>query len=312
MTTRRLGVMLSICLVGVVASIERGVIGPVFGTTLSILLVLLGLTWTLHGTSRIRRLSELYLWFAFIFSIYYLHLVAETAGEWAGIQTIDAFRALAIVHLAVVVAAVWKASAKPRDENHLTAALLIVGAVIFWVGARTFPGSSLDNVSANMSGHLWTSINFLIATLVTLAGLALLARVMQDAGDRYLSQLGLQLFAFGAVFWTLHLAFRMTVVVQAVEYWRMTATAPPWFEPWRQWATILFVIYSVLAYCGLAAYGAALLKNDALPRWIGWTCICSGLIAAPLGGLPLFIHVPLWLLGILMLTRERHPAFAPA
>jgi hypothetical protein len=92
-------------------------------------------------------------------------------------------------------------------------------------------------------------------------------------------------------------------VVQAAEHWRVSAAAPSWFEPWRQWAAALFAIYSVLAYCGLAAYGIALLTSGGLPRWIGWTCIVAGLVAAPLGGLPLFIHVPLWVVGIVMLTR---------
>lgn len=78
------------------------------------------------------------------------------------------------------------------------------------------------------------------------------------------------------------------------------ASGPPqWFEPWRGWAALLFGVYSVLAYIGLALYGGALLKTGWLPRWVGWTCVVAGLLAAPLGGLPLFIHVPLWLVGIL-------------
>jgi hypothetical protein len=73
---------------------------------------------------------------------------------------------------------------------------------------------------------------------------------------------------------------------------------------------LLFVIYSVLAYVGLAAYGVSLLKTGWLPRWVGWACVAAGLIAAPLGGLPLFIHVPLWLAGILTLRQSRSPQFA--
>ena len=275
-----------------------------FGQLLTLLIVLAALTWTVTGPDRLRRASELYLWLAFIFSIYYLQLVAEAVACWTGVPTMDAFRVIAVLHLIVVAAAMWRLGRQIPADDRLAATLLIAGAVVFWVGARTFPGSSLQSIDGNLAGHLWTSVSFLIATIVTLGGLALFTLVLHSAGDRYLSVLGLLLFAFGAILWTLHLAFRLTVVVQAVESWRATASAPPWFEPWRAWAAVLFAIYSVLAYCGLAAYGAALLKTGGLPRWVGWVCIVAGLLAAPLGGLPLFIHVPLWIVGILMLTRE--------
>lgn len=65
----------------------------------------------------------------------------------------------------------------------------------------------------------------------------------------------------------------------------------------------------MLAYLGLAAYGGALLKTGLVPRWAGWMCVVAGLLAAPLGGLPLFIHVPLWLVGLLVL-RDRAPRTA--
>jgi hypothetical protein len=32
--------------------------------------------------------------------------------------------------------------------------------------------------------------------------------------------------------------------------------------------------------------------------------VLAGLLAAPLGGLPLFVHVPVWIIGILMLTSR--------
>lgn len=154
---------------------------------------------------------------------------------------------------------------------------------------------------------MWTSLNFLVATMITLAGLVLFTLAMREAGDRVLSVLGLMAFGFGAVFWTLHLIFRLTVVVHAAQEWGETSSAPEWFEPWRLWAAWLFAIYSVLAYIGLAGYGTALLKMGWLPRWAGWGCVLAGLLAAPLGGLPLFIHVPLWLVGILLLRDASPP-----
>ena len=229
------------------------------------------------------------------------------------------FRPIAVIHLLVVVAALWALGAWSGDEEkipypaRLAAGLFIIGAVVFWVGARTFPGLTLEKVQANMAGHLCTSAGFLIANIITLAGLVLFTLALCEAGERYFSTLGLVLFTFGAVFWTLHLAFRLSVTVRAAQEWSLSAGPPLWplwYEPWRDWAGLLFVIYSVLAYAGLAAYGVSLLKTGRVPRWVGWTCVLAGLIAAPLGGLPLFIHVPLWLVGILTLRQSRLPQFA--
>ena len=82
-----------------------------------------------------------------------------------------------------------------------------------------------------------------------------------------------------------------------------TGAPPPWFEPWSTWAGLLFGIYSVLAYLAIMAYGAALLQTGLLARWIGWTCLVFGLLAAPLVGPPLFIHVMPWFVGILLLKQ---------
>ena len=36
-------------------------------------------------------------------------------------------------------------------------------------------------------------------------------------------------------------------------------------------------------------------------------CLLAGFLAAPLGGLPLFIHVPLWIAGLEILRATRTP-----
>jgi len=310
--THRVGIATCVALTAIVAVMERGGIGRFAGQVLSLVLVMAALAWSLTGPDRLRRVCELYLWLAFIVALYYLESLAENIAARTGWLGIDVFRFMAVAHLVTIIAAVWALAVTSRNDEaermaapgRLAALLFIVGAVVFWLGARTFPGLTLESVEANLAGHLWTSINFLVATVITLAGLALLTHVLRNAGDDYLSALGLLFFAFGAVFWSLHLAFRMTVLVQAAEEWRVTSTAPIWFESWSEWAALLFVIYSISAYIGLAAYGGAVLKTGWLPRWLGWTCIVAGFVAAPLGGLPLFIHVPLWVMGMMMLTRK--------
>jgi hypothetical protein len=277
---------------------------------LSVLFILIAATWVLREPEKLVRLCEMYVWLAFILSLNHLQILAEELAGWLRLEVFDVFKVIAVTHVLIVIVATWVLGAwGRRDENgnwssaHFAAGLFIVGSVVFWIGARTFPGMSLDKVQANPEGHVWTAINFMLATAITLGALGLFALALREAGDRYFSVLGLFAFMFGAVFWFLHLAFRLTVMVQAAEEWSRTSTTPAWYEPWRAWAAILFGIYSVLAYVGLAAYGGALLKIGWVAKWAAWTCVVAGLIAAPLGGLPLFIHVPLWLVGILLLRR---------
>ena len=307
------GARLSVLLIVVVVMMESGVFGAAIGYPLSLLLAVLGVIWALRGPDTLRRLAELYLWLAFIATIYYLQVISDALAGWTGVPAIDLLRMIAVICVllaagALQVLGAWSsariAGAFAQPAGY-AAGLLVMGAVVFWVGARTFPGIALDKVAANPDGHLWTSVNFVIATVVTLAGLLLFTLTLWERGERIFSVLGLAGFTFGAVFWVLHLVYRITVVTRAAEEWQRTAAVPPWYEPWREWAGLLFGAYSVLAYLGLAAYGGALLKTGWLPRWLGWTCVAAGLLALPLGGLPLFIHIPLWIAGIVLLRQER-------
>ena len=106
----------------------------------------------------------------------------------------------------------------------------------------------------------------------------LLRRTHGAAGDRVSSVLGLFGFLFGAVFWVLHLAFRLTVMRRAAEEYAHSASVPPWYQPWIEWSGLLFGIYSVLAYLGIVAYGAALLGTGLTPRWVGWILVVFGLL----------------------------------
>lgn len=173
----------------------------------------------------------------------------------------------------------WTHGKTPAEHEfqpaRLAAGLFIVGAVIFWIGATTFAGMRLEGIAANQSGHLLTSATFLVAAVITLTGLTLFTIVLHEAGDRCLSYLGLIAFAFGAVFWVIHLDFRLTVMIWAAGELTRTGVPPPWYEPWRNWASVMFGLYHVLAYAALAAYGGALLKTGLLSRWVGWTCIIS-------------------------------------
>ena len=97
---------------------------------------------------------------------------------------------------------------------------------------------SLAVIAHHGPEHLWTSSTFLLATVITLAGMALLRLALQDAGDRFWATLGLLGYLFGAVFFVMHLGFRLTVMPLAAEEFGRLGAAPNWYEAWRIWAVL--------------------------------------------------------------------------
>jgi len=152
----------------------------------------------------------------------------------------------------------------------------------------------------------WANILFISGVVVTILGLAMLTSLLRDAGDRTFSQLGLIAFAFGAVLWVIILAFRLSIDPWAAQETAKTAVLPEFYVPLTRWTGVLFVIYTVLAFSALAAYGGAVLSTHVLPQWVGWLCIVYGL--AGLGSLgftgdapPLLHHLMPIVIGILLL-----------
>lgn len=314
--SRWVGAVLALLLIPLAAAVEGSEIDKSAAFLGGALILSLGLIWAFSGSHKLRRLSEFYLWLAFILSLYYSLAIAEWISDLIAYPVIDTYRGVAILQIALGVAATlgiqggWQESMKKmrRQPVRIAAVLFIGGAIIFWVGARTFQGMSLEIVKANITGHQWTAICFILASVITAAAFAILTSELRRAHESIFSVVGLVMFCLGTALWILHLAFRLTVQLEAARIFGQTGLAPEWYEPWRQWAGGLFAAYSGLAYLGMAAYGLALFKVDWLPGWVSWVFIAAGVVAIPLGGLPLFIHVPLWLAGILLLHPSRDTA----
>ena len=305
----------AVCCLLVIAAIgdALGIVGDPLDDLLPLLAILLGIAWALAGSAKSVRLSELYLWLALPLSLDMLYDWADEAAGVFGTEHLATYEVFSGVHVLLIASALWRlgawsrrdkaSEARPRHPARLAAGLLIVGAVVFWIGASSFPGLAAEKIAANREAHLLTSATFLLAALLTLQGLALLTFALRKAGDSYLSGVGLVGFLFASLLWTIHLAFRLTVMVWEADGLQAGAEQAAWMVPWRDWAGLLFALYSVIAYLCLAAYSGALLAAGFVPRWAGRTCLAFAFVAAPFVGPPLLIHFVPWFLGIVLLRH---------
>ncbi len=215
----------------------------------------------------------------------------------------------------------------PQISSYLRVAafLLVGGWISFWAGAFTPPSrwffpipvrEYLELVAANPGTWLWVAATFALGVLLTLAGLVVLGVALRAAGDRVWSELGQAAFLFGGVLWLASIAFRATVTVSAAQETASSGVVPPWFEPLRAWAGLLFAVYMVLAYLAIAAYGQALLATGLAPRWVARTHLVFGLLGAvgfvariPVFNPPLMIHLVPGILGVVLLFSRQTAGF---
>lgn len=159
-------------------------------------------------------------------------------------------------------------------ERRFTGMTLLLGAVLFLVAAFMSPTDSkgtpiyslppreyLFVVFTHSTLWQWDNVLFISGAIVTILGLALLATQLRDAGDRASSSLGLLAFVLGAVLRIIYGAFRLSIDLWAAQEMARTAAIPDYYVPLTRWTGVLFVIYTVLAFSALAAYGGAVLST---------------------------------------------------
>jgi hypothetical protein len=214
-----------------------------------------------------------------------------------------------------------------RDADHeidrtrkAAGILLVAGWLTFWAGAFTPPyrwwfgipvRTFLELVAAHRNSWLFIAAAFALGVLLTMAGLVVLGSVFRAAGAQVWSDLGLAAFSLGSALWLASLTFRATATITAARETVASGVVPPWFEPMRAWSGVMFALYMVLAYLAIAAYGRALLQGQLAPRWLGKFHVVFGLAGAigflvrlPVFNPPLLIHLPLGLLGAVLLRRR--------
>ena len=152
----------------------------------------------------------------------------------------------------------------------------------------------------------WATSSFIGAILVTLFGLGLLASLLRITGDPGFSDVGLLSFAVGAVLWVIHLAERLTVHPWAGKELAAKGVIPEIYTALSTWTWAMFVIFTILAFGGIMAFGGAILATNLLPHWLGWAAIiysAAGLVilAITRDALPIMHHLMPLVFGIVLL-----------
>lgn len=191
--------------------------------------------------------------------------------------------------------------------NHVSAAAMILGSVLFLVAAfmpisnRVFPESSpakkLASITASPGEWVASQILFGLGSIITVIGIALLAYHLRDGSSAWLMWAGTAVLALGLVPWVWHLWARAADPVAFAE-----GGLPGW----------PFLLSAALTEVGLAIFGVALLASP-YPAWLGWVVIVGMLVLIVLtivfgDMVPLFFYVVTLLAGVvILLTPSRSP-----
>ena len=181
----------------------------------------------------------------------------------------------------------------PFSVRQITAFLLILGFVVFAVGAVLFTGRAfLKWPAAESPAYLIWERGFIIAAvLINLLGLALLEGMLRVAGESVFARVGLI---------TTVIAVAVLVVAEASTLSN------------RETLNAQIVIYVVLAFLAQAAFGVALLRTDLVAGWVGWATIIwnlAWLVILPIVSprdvyYPVLHHVAPLMIGIALLVQD--------
>ncbi len=213
-------------------------------------------------------------------------------------------------------------------RRRFTGITLIVGCFLFLGALGLIPRDAQGNfmvnlplreqllvIAAQTSLFQWSFSLTISGLIVTLLGLAMLTMLFRDALDRTFSSLALLAALFGDVLMVIFIAFPLGVAPVAAQETARTGVVPDFYVQLTLWTQPLFVIYTILAFSALAAYGGAILFTHVLPHWVGWFAIVyslAGLLLAGFtaGNVPPFLHhlMPILIGVLLLLQRSQAPS----
>ena len=141
-------------------------------------------------------------------------------------------------------------------------------------------------------------------------GLTMLTTLLRDARDVTFYYLALIALLFGDILLAIFIAFHLGIASVGVQETVRTRVVPDYYVQLILWTQPLFVIYTILAFLALAAYGETFLPTRVLPHWMGRLSIVYGLAGLVFAGFaagnaPPFLHylMPI-VMGILLLLQR--------
>ena len=208
-------------------------------------------------------------------------------------------------------------------RRRFTGIALILGCFLFLGALGLIPRDAQGNfmvilplreqllvIATQTSLFQWSFSLIISGLIVTLLGLAMLTLLLRDAGDRTFSSLALIASLFGDVLVVIYIAFPLGIAPMAAQDTVRTGVVPGYYVQLTLWTQPLFVIYTILAFSALAAYGGAILSTHVLPHWVGWFALVYALAGLVLAGFtagnvpPFFHHLMPILIGVLLLLRR--------
>jgi hypothetical protein len=208
-------------------------------------------------------------------------------------------------------------------ERRFTGLILIMGCLLYIAAVGFMPRdaqgkllvllpdrASLLLVAAQPSLTELSFSLFIGGSIVTPLGFALLTRLLSDAGDRAFSQLALIAALFGAVLWVTYLALSLGISLFAAQETARTGVVPGYYELFGATTQPLFVIYTLLTFAAVLAYGGAVLNTRVLPHWVGSVTIVYtllNLVAAGFAGgnaAPIVHYLMPMVMGVLLILQR--------
>jgi hypothetical protein len=208
-------------------------------------------------------------------------------------------------------------------ERRFTGLMLILGCLLYIAAVGFMPRDAQGNllvllpdqaalllIAAQPSLTQWSFSWFIGGSIVTPLGLAMLTRLLSDAGDRTFSQLALIAALFGAVLWVTYLALSLGISLLAAQETARTGVVPDYYTLFGATTQPLFVIYTMLTFAAVLAYGGAVLNTHVLPHWVGWVTIVYTLLNLGAAGFaggnaaPVVHYLMPMVMGVLLLLRR--------
>lgn len=200
--------------------------------------------------------------------------------------------------------------------GRITGVLLILAFLIpiLLIGIFTITGN-LPKVFSQIQGSGHDSfvrnislVGWIIASLVSLAGLTLLSFILTKERDFPLSKLAWIAMVLATVFLILEATIHLSFGSWAAEEFLRTGKEPDLYREIFRWASVILQrVYVPIGYFSLILYGCAVLQSDILPDWSGWQSIVWGggmLLVLIFSGvtLPATLLIPGTVIGIFLLV----------